>query len=214
MKRVLSILQAALVVFVAAIAMGQSQTPSLGEYARAVKKTKPAASKDIAKTYDNDNLPLDGTLSVVGKSPEPAPEADSAKAKDKDKDAADASKTDSKADAEKKPENKGQIKPGQTPDERKKAYEVWHKKIDAQKEKVDLLAREVEVMQREERMRQAAFYADAGNRLRNTAVWDSEEAKYQQQMADKQKSLDEAKTKLNNVQDEAHKAGAPNSVSE
>jgi hypothetical protein len=50
--------------------------------------------------------------------------------------------------------------------------------------------------------------------LRNTAVWDSEEAKYQQQVAEKQKKLDEAKTKLGDLQDEAHKAGAPNSVAE
>ena len=48
----------------------------------------------------------------------------------------------------------------------------------------------------------------------DVASLEQKAAKYQQQMADKQKSLDEAKTKLNNVQDEAHKAGAPNSVSE
>ena len=193
----------------AATAMAQSQTPSLGDYARAVKKTKPTATK-TAVTYDNDNLPRSASLSVVGSSPEPAPEADSTK----EKTAGDADKSDPKADAEKKPENKGEIKPGQTPEERKKAYEVWQKKISGQKEKVDLLSREVEVLQREERMRQAAFYADAGNRLRNTAVWDSEEAKYQQQVAEKRKKLDEAKTKLGDLQDEAHKAGAPNSMAE
>ncbi len=213
MKRALSFFQAGVVILFAATAMAQSQNPSLGDYARAVKKTKPAATKAAVKTYDNDNLPRESSLSVVGTSPEPAPGADSAKDKD-EKAAADTSKADPKADAEKKPENKGEIKPGQTPEERKKAYEVWQKRIDGQKEKVDLLSREVEVLQREERMRQAAFYADAGNRLRNTAVWDSEEAKYQQQVAEKQKKLDEAKTKLGDLQDEAHKAGAPNSVAE
>jgi hypothetical protein len=63
-------------------------------------------------------------------------------------------------------------------------------------------------------LRAAAFYADAGNRLRNEAAWDQEDAKYKQQIADKQKALDEAKQKLDDTQEDARKAGMPSSVTQ
>src|SRR6266853_3829766 len=84
MKRVFSLLLAGIVISVAAstIAAAQSQPSSLGDYARAVRKTKPKTAP-AAKSYDNDSLPNGGTLSVVGKGSEPAPEA----GKDKDAEA-------------------------------------------------------------------------------------------------------------------------------
>ena len=58
------------------------------------------------------------------------------------------------------------------------------------------------------------MYADAGNRMRNSGDWDKQDAQYKQQIADKQKSLDEAKQKLDDLQESARKAGVPASVSE
>jgi hypothetical protein len=58
------------------------------------------------------------------------------------------------------------------------------------------------------------MYADAGNRLRNSTDWDKQDAQYKQQIADKQKALDEANQKFEDVQEEARKAGAPASVRE
>jgi hypothetical protein len=58
------------------------------------------------------------------------------------------------------------------------------------------------------------MYADVGNRMRNSADWDKQDAQYKQQIADKQKALDEAKQKLEDLQEEARKAGAPASVRE
>jgi predicted nucleic acid-binding Zn-ribbon protein len=51
-----------------------------------------------------------------------------------------------------------------------------------------------------------------GNRLRNAAQWDKEESSYKQQIADKQKALDDAKQKLEEMKDEATKAGVPSSM--
>jgi predicted nucleic acid-binding Zn-ribbon protein len=56
------------------------------------------------------------------------------------------------------------------------------------------------------------MYADVGNRLRNAAQWDKEETSYKQQIADKQKALDDAKQKLEDMKDEATKAGVPSSM--
>ena len=93
-------------------------------------------------------------------------------------------------------------------------YKDWQKKISTQKDQVDLLARELDVVQREYRLRAAAFYADAGNRLRSSGSWDQEDAQYKQQIADKQKALDKAKEALDDLQEQARKAGVPSGMRE
>ena len=72
----------------------------------------------------------------------------------------------------------------------------------------------MDVLQREYQIRAAAMYADAGNRMRNSADWDKQDTQYKQQIADKQKSLDDAKQKLEDLQEEARKAGASASARE
>ena len=72
-----------------------------------------------------------------------------------------------------------------------------------------MLTREVDVTQREYRLRAAAFYADAGNRLRNQGAWDKEDAQYKQDLAKKQKALDDAKKAVDDLKEKARKAGMP-----
>ncbi|HET9407961.1 MAG TPA: hypothetical protein VFO39_12050 [Candidatus Sulfotelmatobacter sp.] len=211
----------------------QSQTSSgssLGDYARQVRKDG-GQPKAKARVFENENLPHDDKLSIVGQpTPEPAPEkaasqgADKEKAaqtsKDKDK-APEAQNSDkTKTDvAEKKAaeganaEQKGATKtPEEEAKEKQAAWKQWQDKINAQRDQVELMQRDVEVTQREYQVRAAAFYADAGNRLRNSAAWDQQDQQYKQQIADKQKALDDAKQKLNDMLDQAHKAGVPDSM--
>jgi hypothetical protein len=209
------------------IMMGQSQNQPLGDYARAVKKNKPQP-KSQPTTYDNDNLPAGATLSVVGNSVPPASENDVDKDKDKDKandknlDDKNADKnkqsdpkavSDQSADAKKKAETT-EMKAGQSSADREKAVAAWKQKVDDQKSKTDLLARELDVTQREYQLRSNAYNSDLSNRLRPSTNWQAEDAKFKQQIADKQKSLDDAKAKLSDLQDQAHKAGVPNSAAE
>ena len=77
-----------------------------------------------------------------------------------------------------------------------------------------MVSRELDVLQREYQLRAAAMYADAGNRLRNQGDWDKQDVQYKQQIADKQKSVDDAKQKLDDLREEARKSGAPTSVQE
>jgi hypothetical protein len=58
------------------------------------------------------------------------------------------------------------------------------------------------------------MYADVGNRLRNSTAWDKEDADYKQKIADKQKSVDDAKQKLDDMVEEARKAGVPAAMRE
>lgn len=165
---------------------------SLGDYARKIRKDP--ATKAKPKVFDNDNLPTDDKLSVVGqKAPETAAVVD-----DKDRD-----------------KNKDSAKSSDDEMAKKQALiKDWQAKLVSQKDAIDLTSRELDVLQREYQIRAAAIYADAGNRLRNEGPWDKEDADYKQKIADKQKLLDDAKQKLSDMQEEARKAGVPAGVIE
>jgi hypothetical protein len=195
-----------LAALVSTLAFAQS-SDSLGDYARAVRKDK----KSTAKSFDNDNMPKTDKLSVVGPAPEPSDEATEDKPADDSAQAQNGDNAQAKAgDASAKPAADGNDDQAA----KQKMFEEWKNKISAQKDKIDLLTRELDVLQREYRLRAAAFYADAGNRLRNSGNWDQEDAKYKQQIDDKQKALDAAKQQLDDMQDHARKAGVPSGLRE
>jgi len=179
---------------------GSTKEQPLGDYARSVRKAKSSAT---TKQFDNDNLPTSDKLSVVGEAPTTG-DNNTASAP------ADSSQAANTAEAEKKP----QVTPGESAEDRQRVYEEWKDKIAKEKEQVDLLARELDVTQREYRLRAAAMYADVGNRMRNETSWDKEDKDYKDKIAEKQKTLDEAKQHLEDLQEEARKSGVPNSVRE
>lgn len=187
-------------------AAGTSSGSSLGDYAKQIKKAP--ASKP--KVFDNDNLPTDDKLSIVGTPATSGSDSSSNASKTDTASAAGENKAQGNADS-------GEAKPpsGLSPAAEQSAKEAlwkqWGDKVTAQKDQVDLLGRELNVLQREYQIRAAAMYGDAGNRLRNEADWDKQDVQYKQQIADKQKSLDDAKQKLEDMQEEARKAGVPSS---
>lgn len=109
----------------------QAEPQSLGDYARSIKKNKSQDSKPAQTVYDNDNLPSSTSLNVVGGS------SDSSNDANKNKPNANAAPQQSADDASK-------VKSGQSAGDRQKAYDGWKQKIDAQKEKVDQLARDLD----------------------------------------------------------------------
>jgi len=197
MKRIAAVWLGGTILLLLTVTLAGAQT--LGDYAREARKEK-AQKAPAAKHFDNDNLPKTEHLSVVGQ----------AEAKP-----ADTSSTDSEA----KPDESAQSADAKQPKPKKDDAasdkdQEWKKKITDQKDQIDLLSRELDVMDREYRMRAAAFYADAGNRLRNQADWDKQDAQYILQVADKQKALDDAKQKLEDMQERARKAGVPSAQRE
>ena len=84
----------------------------------------------------------------------------------------------------------------------------WKARIDSQNERISLLERELDVLQRENRQRATNYYGDAGNRLRNPGKYAEDERQYRDNIASKQKELEDAKTELENLREEARKAGA------
>jgi hypothetical protein len=179
MKRIMNVWMAMVALIL--LASGLS-AQSLGDYARAARKNKPQ-SDTATRHYDNDNLPTNQQVSVVGAQAEPAAKGgqSTANAQAPDPKAADA--------------------------ERKQAADDMQKKLDAQREKINALSHELELDQREYRLRAAAFYGDAGAQLRNSAQWSKDDAQYKADMDSKQKAVDAAKQQLTDLQEQARKAG-------
>jgi len=197
-----------------------AQDAPLGDYARQARKHK-GQQVPAVKKYDNDNLPMNDKLSVVGQEPEaaasPAPTTDGEPAPTPGDNASPASSDgnspDKTASAEDKKPSEDK-KPADEQAQKQKMFKEWQERIHQQQSQVDMLAREVDVANREYRLRAAAFYADAGNRLRNAVAWDKEDTQYKDQIVDKQKKLEEAKTKLEDLQEQARRAGVPSSMRE
>jgi hypothetical protein len=207
------------IVLVALASVAVAQDASLGDLARQTRKQKGQKAPAVKK-YDNDNLPMNDRLSVVGQPPaeasdatahvtngEPAPAVDSATPP-----TGDGSTQAKTADEQKPAEEKKSAADEQA--EKQKMFKDWQNKIHEQQNQIDMLTREADVANREYRLRAAAFYADAGNRLRNAVAWDKEDTQYKEQMGERQKKLDEAKTKLEDLQEQARRAGVPSSMRE
>jgi hypothetical protein len=162
---------------------------SLGDYARAVRKNK-ADSGSTGRQYDNDNLPTGQPLSVVGPPP-----------------AADADAVPEAGDAKSKPSEKTASADPAAAAERQKAEEEWKKKLEAQQEKLDSLNRDLDVQQREYRLRVATQYNSESTRLQNAAQWTKEDEKFRGDAEAKQKAIDAARQELDEIQEQARKAG-------
>ncbi|HXE90139.1 MAG TPA: hypothetical protein VNK82_04160 [Terriglobales bacterium] len=162
---------------------------SLGDIARQErqKKRPPAPS---AKVYTNENLPTTTTISEVG----PAPAAPAARE----------AASPAAAAAQAAPSGEDQAK----------QEAEWKKRFQEQKDAIALLERELDVLKRENKLRAATFYADAGNRLRDEAKYAAEDRKYQAQTAEKEQQLAAAKQKLEDMREELRKAGLPASWGE
>jgi hypothetical protein len=176
--------------------------PSLADYARQIRKDNPQP-KSKPKVFDNDNLPKDDKLSVVGEQPSVVADKSS-----------ETMPADSAGNAPAATDKKSAAAAEDDQAKRQAALKEWQQKLTAQKDQIDLLDRELDVLKREYQIRAAAFYADAGDRLRNSAAWDKQDTQYKQQIADKQKGLDDAKQKLEGLQEEARKAGIPAAMRE
>lgn len=189
-------------------------TSSLGDYARQVRKTSSPNAKP--KVFDNDNLPQNDKLSVVGKAPAAGEQPSEAKKEE----STTSQNSDNKPGAEAKPGTTEKpaaadaANPANEQAAKEAAWKHWSEQIAQQKDQIDLMNRELDVLQREYQIRAAAMYADVGNRLRNSTDWDKQDAQYKQQIADKQKAVEDAKQKLDDLQEEARKAGVPSSVRE
>jgi hypothetical protein len=187
MRRILFMLAAGAVVVASALGAA-AQSESLGDAARAARKEPRPPAK---KVYTNDNLPTSASISVVGS---PAEEAEAKPPEDKPK----PPQKETKAEEKKAPQGE----------------EGWRDQFSEQKKKIGDLEKELDLLQREYKLQVADYYADAGTQLRDPKKWTEAETKFRADIADKQKQLDDAKTKLQETEEQARQAGMPGSISQ
>lgn len=177
MKRTLYVFVTALSLLFMIVSCAVAQE-SLGEIARKQRESKKPAS---VKVYTNDDF-----AAVTPPAPSPAPAAPAA--------------------AEEKPEKAEAAAAASSEDKAKKAAEL-KAKIDEQKKAITQLERELDVAQREYRLKVAVYYADVGNNLRDSKKWAEDDRKQRAEIEGKQKAITDAKQKLADMQEQARKAG-------
>lgn len=92
-------------------------------------------------------------------------------------------------------------------DAEKQRADDWNAKIDAQRRVVGLLQRELDVATREQRMRSASYYGDPAAQAQNSAKYMEDSHKAQEEIDGKKKDLDQAQQKLDDLMEQARKAG-------
>jgi|KBSSwiStaDraftv2_1062776.scaffolds.fasta_scaffold504949_2 hypothetical protein len=110
-------------------------------------------------------------------------------------------------DAKKDDAGEGKAEEKNSAEDKVKQMQDWKARIATQDAKVKDLDREINLMQREYKLRTAVFYADAGARIRDERAWADSERKYQADLSAKQKVLGAERTKLDDLREAARKAG-------
>lgn len=181
MKRNLSLLAAAIVVAFTIVTCAGAQQ-SLGDLARQQRQSKRPSS---ARVITNDDIAM--AAAPVPDAPAPAAAAEEEAKSDKN------GKSDAAA------------APGA--DDKTKLAATFKAKADEQKKNIAQLERELDVAQREYRLKVAVYYADVGNNLRDGKKWAEEDRKQRAELDDKQKALAATKQKLADIQEAARTAG-------
>ena len=167
---------------------------SLADIARKeqAKKGAPKSSKVITND-DLDNLKkTPGQITTASGNSSATPKDE------KSSDSADDSKNDGAKDNAQKTDSA---------EDKQTLEATWKAKFSDQKSKIDLLQREIDVMEREQRLRTTMYYTDAGNKLRDSKQFTQQQQKLNDDLDKKKKELDEAKTELEKMKEDARKLG-------
>ncbi len=177
MKRI--VYASAVALFIAMTGMAAAQ--DLGALARQQRQQKkPAATK----VYTNDDIAA-----------QPTPAAEPAAP------AADAKGSTPTAETTSKP------KAATSADGKAKAEAALQEKVSAQKAEIAALTRELDLADRENRLRVANYYADAGNSLRDPKKFQDEQKAKEDEIAGKKKAIEDAKSKLADLIEQGRKSG-------
>ncbi|MGH9524878.1 MAG: hypothetical protein ACRD3E_20325 [Terriglobales bacterium] len=179
MKRTVCLSALALMIFACGTVVAQSSDQDLVAAARKARTQQKNAP--ATKVWTNED---------IGSAPAPAAAAADAKT-DMAKDAG------KPADAAK----------GPSAEDKANAAAAMQKKIDAQKAEIATLSRELDLADREFKLQVANYYADAGNSLRDPKKWADERDAKQKEINDKKAAIDTAKAKLQDLLEQARKAG-------
>ncbi len=193
MKRIANVLA---ILALAAFASAQDQ--SLADAAR-LHKQQQTGKPTAAKVFTNDDLPTTETISTVGAAP-----ADNTPTKPIANDnGTDAGQSPSAAPA------KDGAKADDPAKDKKKSWEDWQKKIETQRASVAQMQKENDEIERQYKLTTGNYYNSAQQRVYDGAAMAKEDAAYKEQMGQKRKAIEDAKQKVDDMQEDARKAGVP-----
>lgn len=135
--------------------------------AEAARAARAQKKAPATMVFDNDSLPRSGELSVVGTATAPPKE----------------SPKDAKAKADKDKSDKD-------------AADALAKQIADKKKEISDLQKEVDLLQREHKLKMTMSYVDVGTKLRDQKKWDDDEKKFNSDVADRQKKIEQAQKDL------------------
>jgi hypothetical protein len=183
MKRTLYASALALLIVMSGVAAAQD----LGAIARQQRQQKKSSAK---KVYTNDDF---SSSQPVMQSAAPATEAKVGAAGEATVSAVVEAKAGNPKEA--------------SVEDKNKAAAALQKMVDAQKAEIASLTRELDVADRENRLRAANYYGDVGNSLRDPAKWAAEQKAKQEEIDGKKKAIDAARAKLADTIEQGRKAG-------
>jgi chromosome segregation ATPase len=156
-----------------------AQQPTLGDLARQARKNKP--TEPTTKVITNDDL----------RSSAPT------------RSSADDSDAKPEPDKNAKPAEPSAEEKAQREEEKAKAAKDLQDQIAAQREKISKLQSDIESLQQQSKQRASNYYTDAGTRLRDPKRYADDIQKDKDDLAVKQKELEDAKSKLEQLEDKA-----------
>ena len=202
MKKLSGVILAAFVLMLVGTAMSQS----LADQAKAARQQP---KKSATKVYTEDDLPSVPASRMAEESH--AAEATAANAEAAKEapatDAAAASGDAVASDATKEDDAAAKEQAAKDKEAAEADAKEWKSKVDDQQQQISSLEKEVDLMQRENKLRQASYYGDAGNQLRDQKKWADEQRQYQTDLEAKQKAIADAKEKLDDTREQARKSG-------
>ena len=156
-----------------------AQQPTLGDLARQARKNKP--TEPTTKVITNDDLSSSASTRGSADDSDAKPEPDK-----------NAKPAESSAEEKAKRE-----------EEKAKAAKDLQDQIAAQRDKIAKLQSDIESLQQQSKQRASNYYTDAGTRLRDPKKYADDIQKDKDDVAAKQKELEDAKTKLGQLEDKA-----------
>ncbi len=181
-----------------------AQDDSLAEAARQHRKQKEAKPVATRAVFTNDNLPSTETISTVGV---PASEGD----------ATNPAKTPAAANADQAAAKDGKTaepKIGDSAEQREKIWEDRRNKITQQKEIIEKLQKDTEQAEKDNQLRANTYMGSAQSRIFGGETEAKAQIASKEQVEKNKKVIDDAKQKLDDMQEEARRAGVPSSFRE
>jgi SMC interacting uncharacterized protein involved in chromosome segregation len=188
MRKLLGLISVVMILVIGVAAQSAAPAPSLGDFARQQRATKKASG---AKVYTNEDV---AAIKAPLNEPTITPPPEAAAADN-------AGKTKQNTAAVKNAESTAT--PELSSDRR------YQKELETEQVKVQTLQKELDELKRQIKIQSTNYYMDPGSRLRDPKAWTEQRTRWDEQIAAKEKALEDARAKSDGLSEQIRKMGVP-----